>query len=55
MYSGGTSEFYFKHLAGIQQASNSRGWEQIVLKPVSTLHSTVISSTVCWKALVVAS
>jgi hypothetical protein len=35
MYGGGTSEFYFKHLAGIQQAPTSRGWEQIVLKPVS--------------------
>jgi alpha-L-rhamnosidase len=33
MYGGGTSEFYFKHLAGIQQAPTSRGWERIVLKP----------------------
>ena len=34
MYGGGTSEFYFKHLAGIQQDPSSRGWERIVLKPV---------------------
>ena len=38
MYGGGTSEFYFKHLAGIQQAAataagDGRGWERIVLKP----------------------
>ena len=33
MYGGGTSEFYFKHLAGIQQDPTSHGWERIVLKP----------------------
>ena len=33
MYGAGTSEYYFKHLAGIQQAPDSRGWEGIVLRP----------------------
>lgn len=33
MYGGGTSEYYFKHLAGIQQYPSSRGWERIMLKP----------------------
>ena len=33
MYGGGTTEYYFKHLAGIQQQPNSRGWSDLVFKP----------------------
>eukprot|EP01051_Picozoa_sp_SAG22_P008211 SAG22_NODE_613_length_8567_cov_4.215163_2_plen_345_part_00 len=43
MYGGGTSEYYFKHLAGIQQAPGSRGWEHIVLKPAVWVPLTNLS------------
>ena len=55
---GSISEWYFKHLAGIQQETTSRGWERIVFRPrvwiqarnasicgnLSSAHATVLTS-----------
>ena len=43
MYGGGTTEYYFKHLAGIQQQRHSRGWSDVVFKPTIWIHSRNVS------------